>query len=116
MNDRELMESAARAAGIEVWRGNRYQDEMLFRPASSGDGKFGGIEWNPLTDDADALRLAVKLKLDVFTGQGMRGDITTVCAPPEHDIESCGERHGDDPFAATRRAIVRAAAEIGKKD
>lgn len=103
MNDRELLELAAKAAGHQF-------EESIYPGWLWIDGR----NWNALADDGDALRLAVRLKLDVFTGQGMRGDITTVCAPPEHDIESCGERHGTDAASATRRAIVTIAAEIGK--
>lgn len=64
-----------------------------------------GKPWNPLSSDGDALRLAIKLHIDlVFM--------------PEHD--SVVAHHDDcqcvdalDDFG-TRRVIVRAAAEIGK--
>jgi hypothetical protein len=66
--------------------------------------------WNPLTDDGDALRLAVKADIDVVQmGDATRADymigigFCTVEVP-----------HGNDPYAATRRAITRAAAEIGR--
>ncbi len=76
MTDRELLELAAKAAG---------------------NGFVIGY-WNPLTDDGDALRLAVALGLTArmsYNGQ---------------DYEAANK----DPYAATRRAIVRAAAEIGR--
>jgi hypothetical protein len=58
--------------------------------------------WSPLTDDGDALRLAVKLAItDIAITVG-----EYVCSGDYHD--------GDDICAITRRAIVRAAAEIGK--
>jgi hypothetical protein len=70
--------------------------------------------WNPLTDDGDALRLAVKLQihiepdpLDVVVDWEI-GDETT------RSIVEYGSSHAGDINAATRRAIVRAAAEIGK--
>jgi hypothetical protein len=97
MTDRELLELAAKAAG---WEGgsNGYVCGSLFS------------EWNPLTDDGDALRLAVKLWIHpcfyeniIFAGVG--GTMTP--SVNEHVVN-------DDPYAATRRAIVRAAAEIGK--
>lgn len=101
MTDRELLELAAKAAGeiTPSWYGNaNYFDGVLKR-------------WNPLTDDGDALRLAVKLELLV--------DIETcyhVIACKE--LMACVEHIGNDGngciYAATRRAIVRAAAEIGK--
>ncbi|MFY4709901.1 hypothetical protein [Burkholderia glumae] len=61
MNDRELLELAAKAAAIEILR-SRLDDplwrDMLLSPKHS---KTPGIAegWNPLTDDGDALRLAV---------------------------------------------------------
>lgn len=68
----------------------------------------GNVEWNPLNDDGDALRLLVAL-----------GDSTRVMALSVGcDRTGCEfnfVRHGDDRGAATRRAIVIAAAEIGKK-
>ncbi len=67
---------------------------------------YSGKEWNPLTDDGDALRLAVKLNIHI---SGFFNKVTT-----DTDEMSFCENYGADPYAATRRAIVRAAAEIGK--
>ena len=105
MTDRELLELAAKAAGYKIY------------PVSLDDGlpiicfivknKYGGYSrWSPLTDDGDALRLAVRL--DITVGQYKNFSF----AYHEGDEES--EEHGDDKQAATRRAIVRAAAEIGR--
>ena len=65
--------------------------------------------WNPLADDGDALRLAVKLGLNP---RPCALDGTAECNG-EYDIH----HHGAvmDPYSATRRAIVRAAAVIGGK-
>ncbi|WP_238880470.1 hypothetical protein [Achromobacter xylosoxidans] len=112
MNDRELLELAAKAGGIEVWPGTGFQAHMLFtRPAKADpDGKVTGVEWNPLTDDGDALRLAVKLNLWLHvavhgTSARRAGGAWLGCEARVHGgIE-----------AATRRAIVRAAAAIGKE-
>jgi len=98
MTDRELLELAAKAAGIEV-------------TAIIKEGiphRFGGGYWNPLNDDGDALRLAVKLRLlvNIDDGQSEAADGTK-----ENVVI---EPHGNDQFLATRRAIVRAAAEIGR--
>jgi hypothetical protein len=90
LNDKELLELAAKAAGIEI--------EWYAPNVEVWD--FAQVpNWNPLTDDGDALRLAVKL-----------------CLLNNHEIAIAPVNvwHGDDPYAATRRAIVRAAAEIGK--
>jgi hypothetical protein len=102
MTDRELLELAAKAAGLRL---DQLSGRVVRREA---DGQ--PVYWNPFTDDGDALRLAVKLKLAFATWgsgacavvflHGGRGRIV--------------EPHKDDPYAATRRAIVRAAAEIGR--
>ena len=98
MNDKELLELAARAAGIE-WP--QKISDMFSR-------QYDGVRsWNPLADDGDALRLAVKLSLSIW-----RYDTLSTSKPNFTDWQ-CDER-GDDPYAATRRAIVRAAAEIGR--
>jgi len=65
--------------------------------------------WNPLTDDGDALRLAVTLHLDLCIAPN-----TALCAWNEIAHDWIEESPGDDPCAAMRRAIVRTAAEIGK--
>ena len=67
-----------------------------------------GITWNPLTDDGDALRLAVKLQIDIE----LYGD--HVVAWFDGGYIGTGRIHYDnDQYAATRRAIVRAASAIG---
>lgn len=102
MTDRELLELAAKAAGAE-WVNNEYESGWI----------LGDCWWNPLTDDGDALRLAVKLGLDIESD--LPAHLVEVWFP--NGINTCGsvyEPYGNDPYAATRRAIVRAAAEIGK--
>ena len=64
--------------------------------------------WSPLTDDGDALRLAVKLNMDILNCNG-------ACSVNDgHSDEFVNEHNFEDPCAATRLAIVRAAAFIGK--
>lgn len=107
--DKELLELAAKAAGVE---GVGYCERGV------ATGKNGPILigiWNPLTDDGDALRLAVKLRLVVTIGSKNVEARRWSGA----DEESIGlfcrvEPQGDDPLSATRRAIVRAAAAIGE--
>jgi hypothetical protein len=94
MTDKELLELAAKAAGIEI---NWFKWERL-----TG-------QWNPLTDDGDALRLAVKLKIDV-----KHYDDYVVGWFDGGYIGTGKIMYEGDPYAATRRAITRAAAEIGK--
>ena len=100
--DRELIELAAKAAGIKNGRW-------------LGDGTYwvggyaGGGAWNPLTDDGDALRLAIRLCMVVRTFRYSSD------AQPLGFGASVTEQNGDDPYAATRRAIVKAAADIGEQ-
>ena len=97
----ELLALAAKAAGIKC----------LHLDGKGGlvSTEFGEvINWNPLTDDGDALRLAVKCGFFVDTN-GMN---TRVGFP--FVSYAAIEPHNGDPLAATRRAVVRAAAEIGR--
>lgn len=91
MTDREYLELAAKAAGIPLKPDfkERFDYYMADR-----------LMWNPLTDDGDALRLAVRCGILNLDDALFNGD---------HSID-----FRDDPYAATRRAIVRAAAEIGR--
>jgi hypothetical protein len=70
--------------------------------------------WNPLTDDGDALRLAVKLGIGLDHYIQLPSGIDMVLASKGLGTSDMHEECGTDPYAATRRAIVRAAAEIGK--
>ena len=111
MTDRELLELAAKAAGIERDKDGEFciqphQDDC--RWWDDGFCTCGAI-WNPLNDDGDALRLAVRLKMAI----GHYGCGTCEVVSIEGSVR-CDEFNDADPLAATRRAIVRAAAEIGR--
>ena len=98
MTDRELLELAAKAAGFFRYNCNN----------SIAEDKWGsGYRWNPLTDDGDALRLAVKLAIEPRFGDGI---VTAACHGAWEEVSYAGFGREE----ATRRAIVRAAAEIGK--
>lgn len=112
MSDRELLEKAARAGGIEkcTW-GDMYKVPPL--PDGTLIAKTGG--WNPLTDDGDALRLAVQLRLGIVHGWESFEEQPLATVWISHDGQCLAEEiKGDDPYAATRRAIVRAAAVLGE--
>ena len=99
MTDQELLERAAKAAGIDGF----WVDAGLNVGSNATP-----ILWNPLTDDGDALRLAVKLHMD-FTLSGRHAAVA------QAGINAIGQECcNGDPEAATRRAIVRAAAAIGE--
>lgn len=100
MTDKELLELAAYAAGISSdGLGNCYDLDTEMR-------------WNPLTDDGDAFRLAVKLGLHVSQQLSYVAVMQPHGGAGSHRFQWT-EQYNDDPYAATRRAIVRAAAEIG---
>jgi hypothetical protein len=110
MTDRELLELAAKAADIELDWDIPPNSRNPWRMSGEGDEKGPASEWNPLTDDGDALRLAVNLGINlnffervVFAGHGG----TMIPSAEEPILANADE--------ATRRAIVRAAAEIGKE-
>ena len=98
MTDRELLENAAKAADMDI---------AFDRPRATGKEPMDwdtGEPWNPLTDDGDALRLAANLEITI-----MFDHYSVWC-------EQYGilEKYGGDRLAATRRAIVEAAAKIGR--
>jgi hypothetical protein len=108
--DRELLEMAAKAAGMTE---HRWCDAWacLARWTNDKDGwYFEGPSWNPLTKDDDALRLAVKLRINLHVCES--DAMTTAYA--DGGIQGAAVDFMDDAYAATRRAIVCAAAEIGK--
>ena len=103
MSERELLELAEKAAGhiITGWRtGRRNVDWAELSDTST---------WNPREDDGDAMRLAVKLRLSPMM-RTLGCDTTDL-----NGTAGAYEKWGGDPHAATRRAIVRAAAEIGRQ-
>lgn len=119
MSDRELLELAAKAAGYVDFA---YCELCGGSPALYIKAAHLGM-WAPLTDDGDALRLAVKLHIDISSYK----ENDNVHAHSKHSLgvgvggyhsyqahEVMTEKLNLDPMAATRRAIVRAAANIGK--
>jgi hypothetical protein len=121
MTDRELLELAAKAAGIDFGFGKDqwfWSDHGRHGAGIYEAGRHSFGYWNPLTNDGDALRLAVKLKIGIrFTWDGCDDQYDAVWA--ETGRTRCDEELGMTPKgeqfdeeAATRRAIVRAAAEL----
>lgn len=114
--DIELLELAAKAARIELRFVNGKPKEITEH--WSCDPTEGPHErdwdWDPLTDDGDALRLAVTLGLEIY--HSINCDVWTVFVgyPSGERIVYATEEWGVDQFAATRRAIVEAAAAMGK--
>lgn len=101
--DRELLELAAKAAGIEI--------EFL-QPSGKCFLKNAGA-WNPLCLDDDAFRLAVDLSLNIE----FRNDGNDYTVAWDGCIGS-GKfyHHESDRRTATRRAIVTIAADVAKAE
>ena len=118
MTDKELLELAAKAYGFGdkfdlMWTETEYPKNSGRHGAfwnGYGHGDTAQL-WNPLTDDGDAFRLAVKLGCQIVVSPEIG---ITDCKIGDGDWCFGGEHHHPDPYAATRRAIVRAAAEIGR--
>lgn len=121
MDDREMLVLAAKAAGMTpLPEGMEVCDAG---PMSKGGIVFAGggnlIDWNPLTDDGEALRLAVRLRLRIDTPSAGSFRLRALVQSQDRTRSVCENSSDEtidmsDPYAATRRAIVRAAAEIGK--
>ena len=119
MTDREMLELAARAAGLKEFT----EINGRFAVRTRFTGMQDWSPWNPLTDDGDALRLAVKLGLHVMQYPIYDEPKHSAIAKKSnrlldgHCVDTCVgiEVYDSDPYAATRRAIVRAAAEIGRQ-
>jgi hypothetical protein len=95
MNDQELLEAAAKASGMI--------------------GDYGGLHdlpewWNPLDNDGDALRLAIKMQITITPATDSTIALAKSASSDEGFSEHC--MFDGDPFIATRRAIVRAAVGI----
>ena len=121
MTDREMLKFAAKAAGYTGFRDA--SDVWSYRIDQTG------AYWNPLTDDGDALRLAVKLRFTI-KDFAPTDHPEMVQAPPDAALWGMVEiwrendndplhvewyKAGADRYAATRLAVVRAAAAIGKE-
>ena len=101
-SDRELLELAAKAVSL-----NAFWDDVVCRMRLVENNGKTFSYWQPLHDDGDALRLAVKTGM-LYTYMHDRFEMFQRSYKEELDNDN-------QPSKATRRAIVRAAAEIGRK-
>lgn len=118
MNSRTLLERAAKAAGIAV---NSLAPLYMCKHGTDlalivKNDRGGESVWNPLESDGDALRLAVKRGLTVYapekTVTGLWVCVVDGFGPEAVEV---WEKVDADPYAATRLAIVRAAASMVKE-
>lgn len=109
LRDRDLLEDAARAAGLR-FVGHNANGLKIAAPHL----ECGYVYWNPLFDDGNVFRLLVCLRLCV----DFYGDVVEVCwfdsnVRKTHSIEE-PVNDAQDEREAARRAIVRAAAAIAR--
>ncbi len=109
MTDRELLELAAKAAGISAsWQHlpdadyDAEHDGMWLNGERTPDNN---THWNPLRCDGDAIRLAAKLRINILFSGGFYHVGTS------HHIMDICRLGGMDEI---RHEIVVVAAEIGK--
>lgn len=112
MTDRELLELAAKAAGMRLhWTDDEPpRCHEVFPPPFTLTRPTDGPLWEPLTDDGDALALAVRLRMNVDMWMPGRAEACVL----RDDRRISGEARGDDLCAAARRAIVLCAAAIAE--
>jgi len=109
MTDKELLELAAKAAGIKYSLKDAAQHwEQYGIPLPMTMSHESPTYWNPLTDDGDAFRLAIKLGLLIDT------DYNNGIGVGSADFDESWQPHANDKYAAARRAIVSAAATLGE--
>jgi len=104
MTDKELLELAGKAADIPP------RVIGAARGIYNCDERGWHSNWNPLKNDADALRLAVKLRIDIYLSDSMVEAMSDSSPIMGETMDGALDAH-----AATRRAIVRAAAAIGEQ-
>lgn len=98
--DKELLQLAAKAVGYET-KEDKHSGEVRVKIKNLWP------LFNPLTDDAQAFRLAVDLGVKI---EQIKSSVSVY--HPDAGLSFVS--HGNDKHAATRRAIVRAAAAIGE--
>lgn len=135
--DRELLELAAKAAGLSHDGYSNHVSCDMYDPRDGDPGLEISFDvqqksqlcdnsgvWNPLRDDGDALRLAVSLLIQVVQDRmgfvkvgwsvGFDSGTPSMDGRGPWYLKEWLSDHSGDRQAATRRAIVRAAAAIGR--
>jgi hypothetical protein len=111
---RELLEMAAKAVGLDLtpievdnveYQGDNRLIGFMTDPAKWQRGWF-----SPHADDGDSRRLEVDMEIAVEIHSGVAWAYTL----DDRLSEILGEPLGSDPCAATRLAVLRAAAAIGR--
>ncbi len=110
LTDKELLLKAAQAAGYGINRRGQSAREAEM-PHEPSLWLTHTTWWNPLTDSGQALDLAVTLELDIAQTL-TEGAVTVAGVAFDGEAVAHDVLWGTDPVAATRRAIVLAAADM----
>jgi hypothetical protein len=116
MTDQELLELSAKAGGVVLDYTGSSDGKPLYCSRRNALARANGSWFAPLTDDGDALRLLMSIRGELHTVDSLEGSaLSQVYVLRQHRIYlEHLEHHGGDACAAARRAIVRAAADLGK--
>ncbi len=107
MTEHSEIAFAAKAAGLQI---TVLDGECVV----VDEGGYPMYVWSPLTSDAQAFRLAVRLDMQILVNRV--DEVSEVIAGYHtRDLVTITEHHGEDMYAATRLAIFKAAVEAGKK-
>lgn len=118
MTDHELLKLAAIAAKFEVKSASELSGigQSILKVKRRYPPLFPDVRtWKPLDDDGDAFRLAVNLNICTLISAPVSRHAQVGAGLVGGDKPACMEWVEKDRCAAMRRAIVRAAAEIGKR-
>lgn len=103
MTDRELLEAAAKAAGLQ----HKWHADGLYVDSHCGI-------WNPLADDGDCARMEAACGIEiVWERERVAAFLSNETVPFTQERY---DDHSGDRNKARRRAAVRAAASLGGKD
>jgi len=114
-SDQRLLELAAKAIGIELWIEDDGEEIEVFIRERDNKRPQGLRRWDPLEYDAHALSLAVTLDIELRFHVAAETPSVTASCKGRDELPVPREIWGTEKAAATRRAIVRAAAEIGRQ-
>jgi hypothetical protein len=114
--DQELLALAAKASNAVSMPNGKY---LVYKKSIGWifeyvDGTRGSW-WNPLTNDADAFRLAVDLDMDMYLDEDKKGTFWNTIAACKQSCTITGSKiyFTEDSAKALRLAITTAAANIG---
>ena len=120
MTDKEMLEFAARAEGYARMV---YRDDVPYVSLDMNGDDF--VAWNPRTSSGDNFDLAAKLGISIEHDASIQVDYSDEMGGEyalgvhawvvKDDLIEAKEIYGDDRCDTARLAVLRVAAEIGKR-